>query len=92
MFAYSGRMGKLISLFAILVIGVLLAFAGCQASRSGYKSAPYVIVRSEGDFELRDYPELMLAETTMKEGAPAAASTASSDSSPAGTGRSRRFP
>jgi len=67
MFAYSGHMGKLISLFAILVIGALLAFAGCQASRSGYKSAPYVIVRSEGDFELRDYPELMLAETTMKD-------------------------
>lgn len=68
MFAYSGHMGKLISLFAVLVIGVLLVCAGCQASRSGYKSAPYVIVRSEGDFELRDYPGLMVAETTMKEG------------------------
>lgn len=31
-------------------------------------SAPYVIVRSDGDFELRDYPELTVAETPMKEG------------------------
>lgn len=68
MFAYSGFMRMLISLFAIIVIAVLLTFAGCQSSRSGYKSAPYVIVRSDGNFELRDYPELTVAETSMKEG------------------------
>lgn len=56
MFAYSLFMRKLISLFVILLIGVLLTFAGCQSSRSAYKSATYVIVRSDGDFELRDNP------------------------------------
>ena len=55
-------------LAVILVIGVLLAIAGCRTSRSGYKSAPYSVVRSDGDFELRDYPALKMVETTMKEG------------------------
>ena len=55
-------------LVMILVIGAFLAIAGCRASRSGYKSAPYTVVRSEGDFELRDYPALKLVETAMKDG------------------------
>ena len=55
-------------LVVILVIGALLAIAGCRTSRSGYKSAPYTVVRSDGDFELRDYPALKLVETGMKDG------------------------
>ena len=55
-------------LVVILVIGALLAIAGCRASRSGYQSAPYTVVRSNGDFELRDYPSLKVVETTMKDG------------------------
>ena len=55
-------------LVVIFVIGALLAIAGCRTSRSGYKSAPYTVVRSDGDFELRDYPALKLVETTMKDG------------------------
>jgi len=55
-------------LAVFVVIGTLLAIAGCRTSRSGYKSAPYTVVRSEGDFELRDYPALKLVETTMKDG------------------------
>ena len=61
-------MRKMLLLAVILVIGVLLAIAGCRTSRSGYKSAPYSVVRSDGDFELRDYPALKMVETTMKEG------------------------
>lgn len=61
-------MKTLISLFVILVIGMLLAFAGCRASRSSYKSAPYVVVRADGNTELRDYPSLTVVETTMKDG------------------------
>ena len=61
-------MRKMLLLAVILVIGALLAIAGCRTSRSGTKSAPYNVVRSDGDFELRDYPALKLIETTMKDG------------------------
>ena len=61
-------MRKMLLLAVIFVIGALLAIAGCRTSRSGYKSAPYSVVRSDGDFELRDYPALKVVETTMKDG------------------------
>ncbi len=61
-------MKKILALAVISVIGALLAIAGCRTSRSGYKSAPYTVVRSEGDFELRDYPALKVVETAMKDG------------------------
>ena len=61
-------MRKIFLLFVILVLGALLAVAGRRTSRSGYKSAPYSVVRSDGDFELRDYPALKVVETTMRDG------------------------
>ena len=66
--AYIVHVRKILLLLVILVIGALLAIAGCRTSRSGSKSAPYRVVRSDGDFELRDYPALMLVETRMKDG------------------------
>jgi len=42
---------------------VALVFCGCAAVRAGYKSAPYQVIRTDGKFELRDYPELVLVET-----------------------------
>jgi len=56
-----------VSLF-ILAVAVVLVFAGCQATRAGYESAPYKIVRSTGKFELRDYPALTVVETPMARG------------------------
>ena len=51
----------------LIVLGltglVALAFCGCAAVRAGYKSAPYQVIRTDGTFELRDYPELVLVET-----------------------------
>jgi hypothetical protein len=51
----------------VILIGVALvvALVGCQARRGGYESAPYKVVRSEGKFELRDYPRLTVVETPM---------------------------
>jgi hypothetical protein len=49
----------------ITVVGVGLLVAGCQATRAGYESAPYKVVRSDGKFELRDYPALTVVETPM---------------------------
>jgi len=55
----------MILLFVILLIGAGLIFAGCKTTRSGYESAPYKVVRTDGKFELRDYPTLSVAETPM---------------------------
>jgi hypothetical protein len=51
----------------VSLIGVFLM--GCQTSRAGYASAPYQVLRSDGKFELRDYPALTLVETPMRQAA-----------------------
>ena len=57
---------KLVWLWILIaVVGVGLLVAGCQATRAGYESAPYKVVRSDGKFELRDYPALAVVETPM---------------------------
>lgn len=53
----------MITPFIILLAGTALVLGGCNATRTGYESAPYKVVRSEGNFELRDYPEMTVAET-----------------------------
>lgn len=50
-------------LLLLAVVGI--ALVGCQATRSGYESAPYKVVRTAGKFEVRDYPALTLVETPM---------------------------
>lgn len=59
---------KRIALCLILILGGLVLFVGCRTSRSGYKSAPFAVVRSDGKFEVRDYPALTVAETPMDGG------------------------
>lgn len=53
-----------------LVGGVLLSavISSCAGplGRGGYESAAYTTVKSEGSFEIRDYPELVVATTIMK--------------------------
>lgn len=49
----------------ILALAVALTLVGCQATRAGYESAPYRVVRADGKFELRDYPALTVVETIM---------------------------
>ena len=49
----------------LLVAGVSLALWGCKTSRSGYESAPYSVALKDGDYEVRDYPELTIVETSM---------------------------
>lgn len=49
-------------LMAAVTLGALLV-AGCAAVRGGYESAPYKVVRSDGKFEVREYPKLVLVET-----------------------------
>ena len=54
----------LVTLFILLIAGALI-LVGCQATRAGYESAPYKAVRSEGRFEVRDYPAVTVVETPM---------------------------
>jgi len=58
----------MIILFVMLLIGAGLIFVGCQTTRSGYESAPYKVGRTDGKFELRDYPALTVVETPMTRG------------------------
>lgn len=51
----------------LLVAGVSLAIWGCKTSRSGYESAPYSVALSDGNCELRDYPELAIVRTPMSD-------------------------
>ena len=50
---------------SIVAVVTALVLVGCQATRAGYESAPYQVVRADGKFELRDYPALMVVETPM---------------------------
>jgi len=52
----------------ILVAAMALVVAGCQATRAGYESAPYQVVRASGKFAVRDYPALTVVETPMASG------------------------
>lgn len=46
-----------------------VAFVGWRiASSSGYESAAYEVVEADSPFEIRDYPELKTAATSMKDG------------------------
>ena len=56
------KMGYL--LVAVVVCGIV--YMGWKlTSRSAYESAEYTVLESEGKFELRLYPDLMLATTSM---------------------------
>jgi hypothetical protein len=51
---------------AVLTIGLsAVVVAGCAATRAGYSSAPYRVLRADGEFELREYPTLTTVETAM---------------------------
>lgn len=50
---------------AIPALTTALILAGCRATRAGYESAPYRVVRASGRFAVRDYPALQVVETPM---------------------------
>lgn len=47
----------------LAVVGVL---AWGVTARAGYESAPYKVIESDGPFEIREYPDLLLAATEAK--------------------------
>lgn len=52
----------------ILLVAAALVLMGCKATRAGYESAPYKVVRADGKFEVRDHPALRVVETPMTGG------------------------
>ena len=90
---YTGPVKKMWWALSILAVAAVLTLVGCQATRAGYESAPYKVVRADGKFELRDYPAITVVETPMAnpEGSDGS-SGACFGSSPARMRRSRRSP
>jgi DNA gyrase inhibitor GyrI len=59
------KMALLITGVIILAVVVFLSVVAYRTSRAAYQSAPYQVVRSDGNFEVRDYPALTVIETPM---------------------------
>ena len=58
--------GKRMIYVALLLGLVGLAFAGWKlTSRTAYETAEYAVVKTDGKFEIREYPDLMMATTNM---------------------------
>lgn len=71
---HSGKVSPLITFTRILSVKKLLLFisgllvsalgiTACVNSRAGYETARYKVIRTEGAFEIREYPELKIATT-----------------------------
>lgn len=59
-------MKKLLALISGLVVSAI-GIAACSTSSTGHETAPYKVIRTDGAFEIREYPELKIA-TTSREG------------------------
>ncbi len=59
------RLTYLTVVISLVVVGT---FAWNLTARAAYESAEYTVVKSEGPFEIREYPDLMLASTDMRSG------------------------
>ena len=55
-------MNKSLILISSLLVGAI-GIAACATSRAGYETARYKVIRTEGAFEIREYPELKIATT-----------------------------
>ena len=53
-------------LFVIAIVVLAGIFVWNTMTRAGYESAEYQVVESDGVFEVREYPDLMLVATTTK--------------------------
>ncbi len=57
---------RMIYFCAAIVVVALSYFAWKQTARSAYESAAYIVLESDGAFETREYPDLMMATTNMQ--------------------------
>ncbi|QEG35984.1 SOUL family heme-binding protein [Bythopirellula goksoeyrii] len=59
---------KMIHLTIAAVVVVVVYFGWKLTSRSAYESAEYTVLESDDSFEIREYPDLMMATTDIKQG------------------------
>ena len=60
---------KAMIFLSLAIVGVGLSIIGWKlTARSSYESAQYTVIESNGDFEIREYPDLMIAATEMRVG------------------------
>ena len=57
---------RMIYIPCIAVLVAIGVFAFNRTTRAGYESAAYKVVESDGKYEIREYPELMLVATRTK--------------------------
>lgn len=57
---------RMIATAAIVAIAVIGVLAWKVTARAAYESAEYRVIESDGEFEIREYPDLMLASTNMR--------------------------
>lgn len=49
---------------SVVVVLAATTLTGCFATRAGYETAPYQVLRRDGKVEIRSYPALTLVETS----------------------------
>lgn len=54
--------------YVLAMVGMVLVGGAVwtMTARAGYESAPYEVIEKDGDLEIREYPDLMLASTSSK--------------------------
>ncbi|TWU44770.1 SOUL heme-binding protein [Rubripirellula tenax] len=57
---------KMLYFASVAVLVAIGVFVLNKTTRAGYESAEYKVVESDGNFEVREYPDLMLVATTTK--------------------------
>ena len=57
---------RVLCLRGLRCLAVLGALAWSVTARAAYESAPYKVVESDGNIEIREYPDLVLASTEAK--------------------------
>ena len=57
---------KLISIAAVSALAIAAYFGWKLTSRNAYESAAYSVVQADGRFEVRKYPDLLMATTKMQ--------------------------
>jgi hypothetical protein len=56
---------KKLTVIAFGLLLITLVIAACVTSRASYETAPYKVIRADGAFEIREYPELKIATTQL---------------------------
>ena len=57
---------RMIYFLCVAVLVSIGVFVVNKTTRAGYESAEYKVIESDGDFEVREYPDLMLVATSTK--------------------------